>query len=201
MLPEPIKKLEKHFQKYPGVGPRQASRYVFFLLKQPKEYLENFINDLDYLKKQISLCENCNLPKQKQNPYCKICSDEKREKNTIYLVEKEQDAINLESTNIHNGTYFILGENISPIGDSVLAKERVKNLIRRLKKQVEPAEVVLALNNTREGNFAAMYIKEMFKENEMNNVKLTSLGRGLSTGSELESADEEALRNALKNRG
>ena len=109
------KKLEKHFQKYPGVGPRQASRYVFFLLKQPKEYLENFINDLDYLKKQISLCENCNLPKQKQNPYCKICSDEKREKNTIYLVEKEQDAINLESTNIHNGTYFILGENISPM--------------------------------------------------------------------------------------
>ena len=94
-----------------------------------------------------------------------------------------------------------MGENISPLSDNILAKERVKNLIKRLKKQAEPAEVVLALNNTREGNFASMYVKEMFKENKMNQVKLTSLGRGLSTGSELEYADEETLRNALKNRG
>jgi len=201
MLPESLKKLEKHFQKYPGVGPRQASRYVFFLLKQPKEYLENLINDLSILQKEVALCINCNLPKQKQDTYCKICSDNGRDKNIIYVMEKEQDAVNLESIGAHSGTYFILGENISPIGESTLAKGRVKNLIKKLREQSGPTEVVLALNNTREGNFASLYIKEMFKENKVKNVKLTTLGRGLSTGSELEYTDEETLRNALKNRG
>jgi len=199
MLPKPLQQLQKFFEKFPGIGPRQASRFVFFLSKQPKEYIENFIQSLQSMLTEVNLCSNCNLPGLKKNSLCAICSDSSRDKKTIYIVEKEGDALNLEKTNIHNGVYFVLGKNISPIEKTQTAKEQIKNLVKKLRRENNP-EVILALNNTREGNFTAMYIKEMFKENELNNVKLTSLGRGLSTGSELEYADEETLRNALKNR-
>ena len=199
MLPKPLQQLQKFFEKFPGIGPRQASRFVFFLSKQPKEYIESFIESLQSMSAEVNLCGNCNLPGLKKNNLCAICSDSRRDKKTIYVVEKEGDALNLEKTNIHNGVYFVLGKNISPVEKTQSAKEQVKNLVKKLKRETNP-EVILALNNTREGNFTAMYIKEMFKENELNNVTLTSLGRGLSTGSELEYADEETLRNALKNR-
>ncbi|OGZ61791.1 MAG: recombination protein RecR [Candidatus Spechtbacteria bacterium RIFCSPLOWO2_12_FULL_38_22] len=199
MLPKPLQQLQKFFEKFPGIGPRQASRFVFFLSKQPKEYIESFIQSLQSMSTEVKLCSNCNLPGLKKNNLCTICSDSRRDKKTIYVVEKEGDALNLEKTNIHNGVYFVLGKNISPVEKTQSAKEQVKNLVKKLKRETNP-EVILALNNTREGNFTAMYIKEMFKENELNNVTLTSLGRGLSTGSELEYADEETLRNALKNR-
>jgi len=199
MLPKPLKDLQKHFQSFPGVGPRQASRFAFFLTKQPKEYTNNLVQSIQALENDVSLCDNCNMPKEKSKNNCTICLDEKRNKNIIYIVEKEPDALNLEKANIHSGVYFVLGQNISPIDKNKYPKENIKNLIRKLKKE-KSAEVILALNNTREGNFTSMYIKEMFKENELNNIKLTKLGRGLSTGSELEYADEETLKSALENK-
>ena len=188
--------MEEHSERQKAF---EASRFVFFLSKQPKEYIESFIQSLQSMSTEVNLCSNCNLPGLKKNNLCTICSDSRRDKKTIYVVEKEGDALNLEKTNIHNGVYFVLGKNISPVEKTQSAKEQVKNLVKKLKRETNP-EVILALNNTREGNFTAMYIKEMFKENELNNVTLTSLGRGLSTGSELEYADEETLRSAMESR-
>jgi len=211
MLPQSLQNLQKYFEEFPGVGPRQASRYAFFMLKQPKENVEKFIQSLKKLNEEVALCTNCYLPSERQagnktskhnSTQCKICTDKSRNKNIIYIVEKEQDAINLEKINAHNGIYLILGENISPIDEKKVVKNRVKNLIKNLSNDEESKskEIILALNNTREGNFTSMYIQQMFKENNLGKMKLTSLGRGLSTGSELEYADEETLRNALKNR-
>jgi recombination protein RecR len=203
MIPRPLKRLENFFRRFPGIGPRQAARFSFFLFKQPKKDLESFIFALQELNSQVAACENCYMPKAVDIASCFICLDENRDKNLIYLVEKESDAFNLERPKIHAGTYFVLGQTLSPVGEDEVAKKRLKHLVRRLKSKEADTEIVLALNNTREGNFTSMYIKKMFEENDLlrsPKIKLTSLGRGLSTGSELEYADEETLRNALKNR-
>lgn len=159
------------------------------------------------LNNQVAVCKECYLPKVAHAAACAVCLDKNRDKNLIYLVEKESDALNLESANrrtkMHTGTYFVLGQALSPVGEDEIAKKRLKDLVRRLKNTEQDTEIVLALNNTREGNFSSMYVKKMFEENGLlksPKIKLTSLGRGLSTGSELEYADEETLRNALKNR-
>lgn len=206
MLPSVLQDLQKHFEKYPGVGPRQAARFVFFLLKQKPEELDDLINKIDEIKNNINLCTSCYIPIHKNSgSECTICSDETRDKNFICIVEKENDALNLEQTKLHMGTYLIIGENISPINDSALTKARLKNFIEKTKKENLSAdggkEIVLALNNTREGNFTSLYIQELFKKHFDNNkIKITSLGRGLATGNELEYADEATLRHALKNR-
>ena len=100
-----------------------------------------------------------------------------------------------------NGIYFVLSENISPLAESQVARTRVKHFIDRIKKEKDKKEIILALNNTREGNFTTLYIEELLRENIGDlKTKITRLGRGLSTGSELEYSDEETLRNAFENR-
>ncbi|MEX0877445.1 MAG: recombination mediator RecR [Candidatus Spechtbacterales bacterium] len=200
MLPKPLQELQQIFEKFPGIGPRQASRFSFFLLKQPPEELERMADAIKSLTKEVGLCNTCYLPASGSTS-CVVCSDNKRDNSIIYIVEKESDAIAMEDAKMFNGTYLVLGENISPIGKSDAAKERLRTFLKKVKNENNIKEVVLALNNTREGNFTTMYIEEMFKKNiEGAEVKLTRLGRGLSTGSELEYADEETLRNAFENR-
>lgn len=201
MLPEPLQQLQRMFEKYPGIGPRQASRFSFFLMRRSEKELQEFIDALNNLKKDVEPCSTCYLPAVAKSS-CVVCSNPKRNNNSICVVEKETDAINMEKAGIHQGIYFVLGENISPIGESAEPKERLRSLVKNIKASNNSAEIILALNNTREGNFTSLYIQEFFKKNLEGNetIKITRLGRGLSTGSELEYADEETLRNALEGR-
>ncbi|MDX1608129.1 MAG: recombination mediator RecR [Candidatus Spechtbacterales bacterium] len=200
MLPKQLHDLQKFFQKFPGIGPRQASRFSFFLMKQNHSEIDKLINALENLKKDVSVCNECYMPTAK-NANCTICTDTKRDKSALCIVEKESDAINMEDAGIYKGRYLVLGETISPIGESKTAKERLKKFTSQLKNDDDKKEVVLALNNTKEGNFTSMYIKKLFDENlEEGKVKITRLGRGLSTGSELEYADDETLKNAFESR-
>ena len=202
MLPKALQDLAHHFEKYPGIGPRQASRFSFFLMKQPSEEVDKLIAALTALKEEVSLCSNCYLPTQKNvSKLCPICSDTKRDANSICVVERESDALSMEKMSVHRGAYLVLGENISPLHKSNIAKSRLLLFVKKLKNaDSNKREIILALNNTREGNFTSLYIQELFKKNTLSNVKITRLGRGLSTGSELEYADEETLRNALEGR-
>ncbi len=158
------------------------------------------IEALQSLKSGVGLCKDCYLPSASKTE-CVVCGDQKRDKSSVYIVEKESDAVAIEQAKIFNGVYLVLGENVSPIGESALAKDRIKKFLKDLKQDKKVSEVVLALNNTREGNFTTMYVEEMFKKNLPDSkIKISRLGRGLSTGSELEYADEETLRNAFENR-
>jgi len=202
MIPSSLQELKRQFAKYPGVGPRQAERYAFFVLKQPEQDREALIAALTSLQ-NIQLCKQCFLPTEKnETGLCAICADPKRNNNLICVVEKESDALNMEKAKAHEGTYHILGENISPLTQSEVAKKRLKALVARVQNAVgdETKEIILALNNTREGNFTTLYAQELFKQNELPNTRITRLGRGLATGSELEYADEDTLRNALLGR-
>lgn len=197
-LPKIIQKLTIFFSTFPGIGQRQATRFVFYLTKQPKEIINNFINLIKELEKEIKLCKNCHFITEK-NELCSICSNQSRNHNLICIVEKEIDLISLEKTNQYKGTYFILGGLLFP--KSSIASERIKELIDKIKKitkeKTKNIEIILAINPTTQGEATMLYLEKQLKPF---NIKVTRLAKGLPMGGSMEYADETTLTNALINR-
>lgn len=204
MYPKPLQKLIDLFTKFPGIGPRQASRFVFYVLKN--SFSDELTAALEGLKK-VRFCENCFRSTEISNggALCSFCRDPKRDKTAVSLVEKESDMQNLEKTGAYNGLYHVLGGVISPLDAESPKKLHLKELFERIKTLLEKegkCEVILATNPTTEGDTTALYIERILEplRRKFPNLKISRLGRGLSLGSELEYADEVTLKNALTNR-
>ena len=200
MLPSQLQTLISQFTRLPGIGPRQAARFAFYLLRNEGE-ISSLANTLKSVDESIKLCENCFLPFY-DSPACTICLSPTRDKNTICVVEKETDALNFEKTGQFQGHYFVLGGFIDPLNKESVAHERLNLLVKKTEQTQEPVELILALTPRREGDFTSLYIEEQLKPLKEQGVKIktTRLGRGLSSGAELEYADEETLKNALEGR-
>ena len=197
MLPEPIRKFIEVFSKLPAIGPRMATRLYFYLLSLDKNSLKELEDALSDLKK-ISRCPNCFFLKCGGH-YCSICSDEKRDKGLIAILEKDTDLLSIEKTGNFKGQYLIIGELNEREGLGSAHKLRIKHLKERIKRDLDgkAKEVVLALNPTAFGNFVSDLLR---KELEGNALKIPRLGRGIPTGGEIEFADEETLSQALERR-
>ncbi len=199
MLPRSIQHLINEFAKLPSVGPRQAARFVFYLLNEPKEEIEKFAKKLFVLKKikQCHFCNKCIEPDEKLI-LCPICKDKNRDRSSVCIVEKDTDIESIEKTKRYNGIYYVIGtenENIQ--------LNRLKDLISRIKKSNKDLkEIIIATDATTEGETIALYASRQLEELKKNypELKITRLGRGLSTGSELEYMDEDTLTNALLGR-
>ena len=196
-------KLEKAveiFRKLPGIGPRQARRIVLSLLNN-KSVAESLASEIGNLNHEVSKCVKCHrFFAKNHSEVCRICGDSNRDSEILMIVEHNSDLDAVEKSGVYHGLYFIL-DGVIP----VLSKDPEKlinftSLSKRIKEQA-PKEIILALSATPEGDNTADYILEKlgdeFKEK---NIKVTILGRGLSTGTELEYADPETLRGALENR-
>lgn len=192
-----IQKLIDIFSKFPTVGPRTAARFVFYLLKKPKEEIENLISSINELKNNVKICKLCFNPFQGDGELCEICQKPSRDKSLLCLVEKETDLISIEKTKKYNGLYFILGGTVSALKRADIEKLRIKELEERIKNHPEIKEIILATNSTTEGQATALYLERLLKPL---NKKITRLGRGLPVGAELEYADEETLGSALEGR-
>ena len=134
MLPRPIQNLIDEFAKLPSVGPRQAARFVFHLLNQPKEEIEKFAKKLFILKK-IKYCHFCNRTIETEI-LCPICKDKNRDRSTICIVEKDTDIESIEKTKRYNGLYYVIGtedEKNLPAGRQG-ELERLKTLFEKIKK-------------------------------------------------------------------
>ncbi|MBI2463106.1 MAG: recombination protein RecR [Candidatus Spechtbacteria bacterium] len=202
MFPKPIQQLIEQLSELPGVGPRQAARFAFFLMKD-EQRLTSLQNSLRTLQNEIALCANCYLPHERNDQnLCAICLHPKRNASTICVVEKESDAMRVEKAGVYNGIYYILGGMLTPMRQDNNIKERVSGLRKKFEQRgVGGKELILALNPTREGMFTSLYIEEVLKKlPDYGNLRVTRLARGLATGSELEYVDEETLRNALEGR-
>lgn len=191
-----IEKLISFFSKFPGVGPRTAARFVFYLLKQPKEEIEEMISLIEQFKNKVKLCQLCFNPFESDKDLCPICLNQKRDKSLLCLVANETDLEALEKTKKYQGLYFILGNTISALTKNNLKKIRINQLLERV-KDAEIKEIIIALNPTSEGETTALYLERILKPL---NKKTTRLGRGLPVGGELEYADEETLSSALEGR-
>jgi len=195
MFPLPLQNLIDALSKLPDIGPRAATRLVFYLIRQPTEELNQLADLIKNLKKQITLCPQCfNLSAQ---GLCAICQDAKRDKAVICVVENVLDIIPIEKTKQYQGLYHVLGGLISPHNGIGPEQIKIKELIGRIKSGGGVKEVILALNPTTEGDTTTLYLERLLKPL---NIKITRLGRGLSTGSSLEYTDENTLRNALLGR-
>jgi len=203
MLPRPIQQLIDEFAKLPSVGPRQAARFVFHLLNQPKEEIEKFAKKLFVLNK-IKYCDFCNRATEGER-LCHICKDKNRDRTTICIIEKDTDIESIEKTKRYNGIYYVIGTE-----DEKKQLTNLKKLINRIKKAPltssgqakELKEIIIATDATTEGETIALYSARQLEELKKNypELKITRLGRGLSTGSELEYMDEDTLTNALLGR-
>ena len=203
MPPKPIQNLIDLFIKLPGIGPRQASRFVFYILKQ--ELVDELVLNLEGLKK-IIFCNQCfRTAEGVKGDVCSFCKDSKRDHSLLAVVEKESDMQNLEKTGSYHGLYHVLNGVISPLDSESPKRLHLKELFLRIKSLLEKeakCEVILATNSTTEGDTTALYIERVLAplKNQYPVLKISRLGRGLSLGSELEYADEVTLKNALSNR-
>ncbi len=198
-----IEKLKELFKRFPGIGPRQAERFVYFLLYSGvnfKKELAQAIVDLEQASKKCNLCSRYFIHKNSEQ-LCKICSDKTRDESLLMLVEKETDIDKIEKSGAnYRGLYFVMQGTVSPLQDS----SKHENYIKKLKKRLEndqTKELIIAFSTTFEAEYSAKFIEEeLKKDNRFTDLRLSILGRGLSSGSEIEYADPETIKFALKNR-
>ena len=208
LYPKPLQNLIDLLTKLPGIGPRQAGRFAFYILKN-KEFTEELGILLRDFNQKIGFCSQCFRTREvrdSESSLCIFCRDSKRDVSFIAIVEKEADLLNLEKTGFYQGMYHVLGGVISPLDSDSPKRLHLKHLYERIKSVLEKnsgkCEVVLATNPTTEGDMTSLYIERILAplKELAPNLKISRLGRGLSLGSELEYADEITLKNALTNR-
>ena len=189
-----IEDLIKAVSKFPGLGPKSAKRIILKLINNKDEIMKPTINALVNVYKNVSRCNYCGALKSSKEE-SKNCDDSKKKFSKICVVENIADQWSIESTNIYNGYFHILGGTIS---GSIDKSQRliVDSLLDRVKKQ-SIDEVILATSATVEGQTTAYYIEESLKNT---NVKISKLAQGLPVGGEIESLDDGTLNSAFKNR-
>ena len=198
------------FKEFPGIGPRQAKRFVYFLLNRNPSYGSDFAKLINEVRSTVHSCDTCfRFFPNGTTKTCRTCRDEIRYKISLMLVSLDVDFENIEKTKAYNGYYFILGGTVPILEKNPEKRIRQKDLIEILNDKVKGglSEIIIALNYNPEGENTLSYLSQILKpladlpaQEGKNNIKISTLGRGLSTGTELEYSDSETIKNALKNR-
>ncbi|MFA7216854.1 MAG: toprim domain-containing protein [Candidatus Paceibacterota bacterium] len=194
------------FKQFPGIGPRQAKRFVYFLLTRPNGYSEDLAKLINEVKSNVVICNSCFRFFTKngvRKMACSICENENRDKKTLMLISHDINFENIERTGSYKGYYFILGGTVPILEKNPEQKIRQKELFEIIEKRAKEglSEIIIAMNYNPEGEHTLFYLKSILEDlaNERN-ITLSTLGRGLSTGTELEYSDGDTIKNALKNR-
>ena len=195
-------RLIEHFLHFPGIGPRQAKRFVYFLARGDKKFIEDFSRDVLEITKGFKECDSCHgffEFKSSELTTCSTCSSLNRDNSKLMIVEKDVDFENIEKTGVYDGKYFILGGTL-PVSNDKKHDLKFRELFEKVKKDI-PKEIIIATSATVEGENTARYIKKILEPiTKKIPLKITKLGRGLSTSTELEYVDSDTISNALKNR-
>ena len=190
----PLEKLIEQFEKMPGIGRKTAQRMAFFVLGQPKEDGLAMAQAIADACKKIHKCELCcNLTDEK---YCPVCSNIKRDRSLICVVENAEDLMAIEKTNEYKGTYHVLHGVISPLEGVGPENLTVKELLARISSD-QVREVIMATNSDIEGEATAMYLSRLLKPM---GIKVSRLAYGLPVGSDLQYADSVTLTRAIEGR-
>lgn len=180
--------------KLPGIGRKTALRLALHLLRQDEGVAKALGEAIINMRNNITYCKCCH--NISESTECAICSDSRRNRSIVCVVENVKDVITIESTRQHRGLYHVLGGLISPIDGVAPSDLEIESLVERV-KEGEIEEVILALSPTIEGDTTNFYI---YRKLEALPVRITMLARGLSVGNELEYADELTLGKSILNR-
>jgi recombination protein RecR len=193
--PAPLARLVAELSRLPGIGERTAQRLAFHLLRAPDEEAFALGDAIRDVKEKVGLCTVCfNLA---EGELCEVCSDTRRDRTLICVVEQPADVTPIERTHEYRGLYHVLGGALSPIDGIDPEDLKIAELVRRIDAAEEPvAEVVLATNPTTTGEATAHHIAEQLR----GKVSITRLASGLPVGADLEHADEVTLGRAFAGR-
>ncbi len=195
--PFPSQLLEKavsEFSKLPGIGRKTALRLVLDLLRRSDDEVFDFASAIETMKREVKHCKVCH--NISDTDICPICSDPRRDKSTICVVENIQDVMAIENTQQYSGLYHVLGGIISPMDGVGPSDIEIDSLVERV-AQGGIEEVIMAISPTMEGDTTAFYISRRLAEYD---VKITVIARGIAIGDELEYADEVTLGRSILNR-
>ena len=207
-----IEKLTEVFKEFPGIGERQAKRFVYFLMSRNPAYTENMTLLIKDLKREISQCKDCFrffIRKEKthsassRSMICEICENPHTDATTLMVIEKDSDLESVRKSRTYHGKYFVLGGLVPIVEKNTNSMVRIHELINQIKIQSKLGlqEIILAFSLNPQGEHTDFYVRNQIKDTaDTHNIKISSLGRGLSTGTELEYSDNETIKNALKNR-
>lgn len=201
-----IDRLTEYFKQFPGIGERQARRFVYFLLSRNPNYVKELTSLITELKKNISQCKSCfRFYPADGKAECEICQNPEVDKTLLIVVEKDADLENIRKSGTYKGKFFVLGGLAPMIESDKKNTMRSRELLDRVEKQIkndELKEIILAFSLNPQGEHTDAYIRRLLSPlTEKHKIAISSLGRGLSTGTELEYSDDETIKNALKNRG
>lgn len=201
-----IDRLIELFKELPGIGPRQAGRFVYFLLSKNSGYLETLSKLILSLKREIKSCSSCFrfFPETAgRSSLCEVCRDKSRDNTLLMVVPRDIDWKAVEKSGSYRGFYFILGGTVPILEKAPERRVRVKELLAAVRAGVEAGlkEIIIAASLNPEGeNTHDFVMKTLLPLAKEHGLKISGLGRGLSTGAELEYSDSETIKNALKNR-
>ncbi len=201
-------KLSELFMRFPGIGPKQAKRFVYFLLREHSHYKEQLIKALEDLKFTGKQCERCYRfygdAHNQGASLCDICSSGSRDPSLLMIVEKELDLDAIERTSSYNGLFFILGGLVPPLADKpteIIRIRELTSLIHSLLSTETIKEIIFALPVTDYGDNTQEYVQKTVKQIVgIDKVKLSHLARGLSSGLEIEYVDKDTFKQALERR-
>lgn len=188
-----INHLIEELAKLPGIGGKSAQRLAFHILNLPEERVERLSSVILSARKNVRCCKGCFTLTDGER--CPICSDQKRDKKTIMVVEDTRDLIAYEKTGQYKGVYHVLHGAINPSLGITPADIKLKELMQRLQEDVE--EVIIATNSSLEGEATAMYISKLVKPA---GIRVTRIASGVPVGGDLEYIDEVTLFRALQGR-
>ena len=201
-----LNRLHELFRQFPGIGPRQAKRFVYFLLGTTDGYRHTLAKEITELASRVTVCASCFRffdRKNTQASMCHVCRDDSRDATSLMVVAKDVDLDAVEKSKVYDGYYFVLGNALSLIEKEPESKLRTKELTAAIDKKAKNGlkEIILALSLNSEGEHTRQFVEDLISPLiKKHSLKVSILGRGLSTGTELEYSDTETIKNALAGR-
>ena len=189
-----IQRLIDAFSKLPGIGPKGAQRIAFYILGSDEREAADLADAIAEVKAKVKFCEVCGNVCEKSP--CPICSDPRRDRSMICVVEEPKDVMSIERTREYHGLYHVLGGAINPMANVGPSDLNIAKLLERL-GDGEVKEVILALNPNVEGEATTSFLSQLLSQTD---IKVTRLASGLPVGGDLEYADEITLGRALAGR-
>ena len=213
-----LNKLMEYFGEFPGIGPRQARRFAYFILTKNPNYTEELARLITEAKKNVHVCGSCfrfytaykntGAGASGAANLCSICADSTRDHTELMIVARDVDFEAIEKSKTYSGLYFILGGTVPILDKNPETRIRSRELVKRLENETSVREaaknylkeIILSLNANPEGEHTVDVLRSLLKPFTEKGIRVSILGRGLSTGSELEYSDADTIKNALKNR-
>jgi recombination protein RecR len=201
-----LDKLIAYFEKFPGIGARQAKRFAFHILTLPHEEVVELARLISDLQATVTECVSCRRffsQNGSATELCNICQDGNRDLQKLMVVERDTDIAPVERSGVFDGLYFVLGGTVPLLEANENHKLRGGGLKRLVTERLTLglSEIILGFSVNPDGENTARFVENILRDTPgTETIKISHLGRGLSTGSELEYADPETIKNALQNR-